>query len=339
VRHLTGFALVLSSLGTGILLHSSFPHFFSWKGSTGSPLGEIRQGSQGFTNPLLECSNSPAKEFSSLREKLIAAEQSAEKEGLAKRVAIYFRDLNNGPWIGVDEDLRFSPASLLKVPLLMAYLKQAERVPDLLSRKIVYRREEADIKGVSANILPERRLKNGETYKLETVLDRMISESDNDALAVLATPEFLSIEKKIIDDLGITTERSADDVTITVKEYASIFRVLFNASYLSRSTSEKALSMLTRTRYQKGLAGSIPRNIPIAHKFGERQFGNQFQLHDCGIIYYPRAPYLLCLMTQGDNLDNLSKVIGELSRIVFHEVSSQLQTSQAGPMTNLINSR
>jgi len=27
------------------------------------------------------------------------------------------------------------------------------------------------------------------------------------------------------------------------------------------------------------------------------------QLHDCGIVYYPETPYLLCVMTKGWNFE------------------------------------
>ncbi len=34
--------------------------------------------------------------------------------GRASHISVYFRDLNNGPWFGINEKEEFSPASLLK---------------------------------------------------------------------------------------------------------------------------------------------------------------------------------------------------------------------------------
>jgi hypothetical protein len=78
--------------------------------------------------------------------------------------------------------------------------------------------------------------------------------------------------------------------------------------------------------YKDGLIAGVPSNITISHKFGERELtdekGNVVnQLHDCGIVYYPEHPYLLCIMTRGKNIDNLSRSISAISKIVYQEVS------------------
>ena len=67
------------------------------------------------------------------------------------------------------------------------------------------------------------------------------------------------------------------------------------------------------------------KNIPVAHKFGERELPNADQLHDCGIVYVPKHPYLLCVMTRGDSLTNLTTVIAGLSEVVYNDVHTELQ--------------
>jgi hypothetical protein len=65
--------------------------------------------------------------------------------------------------------------------------------------------------------------------------------------------------------------------------------------------------------------------VPVAHKFAERsdpQTGEK-QLHDCGIVYYPRHPYLLCVMTKGPGFEGLAGVVARVSRMVYSEVDAQ----------------
>ena len=45
------------------------------------------------------------------------------------------------------------------------------------------------------------------------------------------------------------------------------------------------------------------------------------QLHDCGIIYYPGNPYLLCVMTRGDSFGELSSTIRDISDIIYGVVN------------------
>lgn len=44
-------------------------------------------------------------------------------------LSVYFRNLTNGNWFGIEEKELFSPASLMKLPLLLAYYKLEEQQP------------------------------------------------------------------------------------------------------------------------------------------------------------------------------------------------------------------
>ena len=99
---------------------------------------------------------------------------------------------------------------------------------------------------------------------------------------------------------------------------------MFNASYLSRESSERGLAYLAHSDFQNGLVAGVPQGITVAHKFGERVSANGAkQLHDCGIVYYPTRPYLLCVMTRGDDFSKLTEVIQSVSRIVYQSVDEQ----------------
>ena len=80
--------------------------------------------------------------------------------------------------------------------------------------------------------------------------------------------------------------------------------------------SEKALDILSKTTFNDGLVAGVDKGITVSHKFGE-YVGQQIELHDCGIIYYPENPYFLCIMTRGDNLDNLKDVIKNISGQIY----------------------
>jgi beta-lactamase class A len=116
--------------------------------------------------------------------------------------------------------------------------------------------------------------------------------------------------------------------SMSVKDYAAFFRIIYNSSYLERNMSEKALSLLSSVDYKEGLIAGVPSNLVVSHKFGERQAidkngGTTNQLHDCGIVYYPGHPYLLCVMTKGEKFEELSKIIAKISDIVYREIDSR----------------
>jgi len=278
-----------------------------------------------FINPLLECSSetiSQDKNLTTIRKSIENFISQQKKDQKITFASIYYRDLNNGPWFGINEKEYFSPASLIKAPLLIAYYKDAEIDPSILDKKIVntltFNPDDQDIQ-------PSQHLEPNQEYTVDDLLNRMIIYSDNLAYNLLLN----NIDNKklfdIYQDFDIDISKYKDDPSgniLTVKDYSSIFRILFNASYLDKKYSEKALSLLSQSEYQDALIKYIPKNITVAHKFGERYFVEigEKQLHDCGIVYYPQKPYLICIMTRGQNFDDLSNFIAQTSQLVYKQL-------------------
>ena len=112
-------------------------------------------------------------------------------------------------------------------------------------------------------------------------------------------------------------------INYNLLKFSRFFRILYNGSYLNFEKSNKALELLTKIEFKDGLVAGLPSEVPVAHKFGERQFGEEKQLHDYGIVYYPEKPYLICIMTRGKELSKLPHVISELSKVTYEEVSKK----------------
>lgn len=288
---------------------------------------QVRQvGEYRYTNPLLECEvaegtiDAKKQNFQDVLEKKL---EQIKIERKLTEAAVYFRDLNNGPAFGIDETGEFFPASLLKVPVMMAYLRWSEQEPGLLERGVVY--EQARDFGVAVAIRPREEMEPGKTYSVEELIRRMIIFSDNQALALLTARLPRERIHELFGLLGIGEDVLVDaQGKLTVKEYAGFFRILFNSSYLSRENSEKALLLLSSTDFNDALPASIPAGVPVAHKFGEAGTGeSERQLHDCGIVYFPDHPYLACIMTRGKDLESMKQAIRDASGFIYQKIDEQ----------------
>jgi beta-lactamase class A len=127
----------------------------------------VRQdtGEYTYINPLVECEASrgmPTPELSHIEDDTRDKIEEIKRDAGLTSVAVYFRDLRNGPWIGIDEDKDFAPASLIKVPIFMTLLKMSERDSALLDKRliIVFEGEQQIIQ----NIKPQEFAKSGEEY-------------------------------------------------------------------------------------------------------------------------------------------------------------------------------
>jgi beta-lactamase class A len=293
---------------------------------------EYRTGGYKFISPLLECDSGQKiyqGQTAALKEKLnnLIAEKIEAKKSSA--VAVYFRDLRNGPWFGINENIKFVPASLMKVPVMIAYYKLAESNPQILEKKIS---TDEPVKESFAQFYnPPEKIQSGKEYSAEELIHRMVAYSDNDALTLLLQNIDQQFLIRSYTDLGVIIPgaKSLDD-ELTVREYSSFFRILYNASYLEPEYSEQALQALSRSDFKNGIVAGLPENIQVAHKFGERfdvgpenQTTSEKQLHDCGIVYDPNHPYLVCVMSKGDDFDELAKTIRDISRTIYENLAGE----------------
>ena len=317
-------AAVIASFGIGVWVS---PYIFPTANQ--NIIKEIRNNfSYQFINPLLDCNSaniSQDQNLTSLKKSIQFIINQKINNQKISFASVYYRDLNNGPWFSINGDEYFSPASLIKVPVLMAYLKEAENYPSLLSKKII---DTKPFDYSQQNITPTQTLEINKEYTVEELIERMIIYSDNAAYELLLDNIDNAKIFNVYRDLDVDISKAQDDPNgniITVEDYASFFRILFNASYLNQSMSEKALNLLSQSQYYDGLVAGIPKDITVAHKFGERQFlpSKEKQLHDCGVIYFPEKPYLLCVMSRGSDFNQAANFIKEISQTVYNEISKR----------------
>lgn len=240
-------------------------------------------------------------------------------------LSIYVRNLNNWPWFGINEDINFAPIVQLKMPLFIAYLKWSEVEPSLLKTSLVLKKYIPNSIGF---FTPKSTLQEWKKYTIETLLSEMMINSDEQAAATLR--EYMPHEYliKIESELGIEVPLDNNDIkkTITLKEYSTFFRILYDAGYLSPKTSDFALAILTRTDFKQGIVHGVPENIQVANKFGERvatdNSGQEIhQIHDCGIVYYTKYPYIVCILSKWTDIEGWARAIWEASRIIYEEIS------------------
>jgi beta-lactamase class A len=301
-------------------------------GRGGAALRELREGGYRYVNPLVECEAGKeliqSEELRPFRSRVASWLQGELRFPGVKSVSVYFRELNDGIWFVIGEREVYTPASLRKVPMMIAVLKQAERAPDLLARTVPFRLQRDY--GADQTFKPSVAMVPGREYAVGELVRRMIVSSDNNAFMLLAGIVDPGEIDRVYDLMELRgPEATAEGEFRSVLTYASFFRILYNASYLGKELSEHALGLLAQSEFRRGIVEGVPAGMPVAHKFGEHRddASGEAQLHDCGIVYFPRHPYLLCVMTRGTSFDHLDDAIAATSRIIHHEVAAQFRAA------------
>lgn len=330
IRYASYFIYSLIIFFTGFFIGKVFFH----KKTPHKVLTQVQSTSHDYPllNPMVHCSEHPnvnMAELKNFKPEIENYVNEAKKKYPDIFISYYFRDLNNGLWIGENEKEKFSPASLMKIPVMIAVLKEAQKNPDLLNTRILYEKKAFE------SIQEESGFSkvDGKEYTVNEYIEQMIQYSDNVASLILT--KLIGEEKvaKVEDDMNLHISSAYNVLTnfVSVRSYSSLFRVLYNSSYLSKEMSERALNILTGVKYDKGIRASIPAQYVVAQKYGKRDMYDSnnhlktLQLHNFGIVYYPGKPFLLGIMTRGSTVEVKEKIIRELTAITFKEFDKEMK--------------
>lgn len=241
--------------------------------------------------------------------------------------SIFVKELETGRWIGIDEYREYPPASLMKVALMVAHFKKSEQDKDLLNRKLLFSKEFYNFTYPKPYAVSTK-LEVDASYSVQELINRMIIDSDNGAMTLLMANIESTYLESVFKDLGIHSPTEGAYV-ISPLDYSLFFRILYNATYLNKDMSEKALRLLTQTTFVDGLVAGVPEGTAVAHKFGENitldnaKKITAFELYDCGIVYYKPSPYFLCIMTEGPQKDSLQHTIRDVSKLIYEEIAKK----------------
>lgn len=279
--------------------------------------------------------------YTPLKDAVTAYANTATVKGNVSAVSVYYRDLNSNRWVALNPTDTFWPASMLKVVVLMSVLHSAETSPGILTQQITIPTatttpdSEQDFYPPSDPALP------GMSYSVNTLLQKMIVESDNTSNTALNSFIGESAVEKTFSDLYVPLPDPATGAGITTQQYSHLFRVLYNATYLSPVDSNRALELLSTTTFTQGIVAGVPAGTTVAHKFGETTLSPAFgaaastpvqhELHDCGIVYYPDHPYFICVMTRGTNYTALTNFIQGMSHTVWQQVDDLNNKTKPDP--------
>jgi beta-lactamase class A len=288
-----------------------------------SAVTNFRMNNYLFTRPLLLSDGAKESEsMHGLKHDIAGLIESKKSSGQLLSAAVHVVSLNDGEWISLNKDERFNPGSLFKVPVVMTFLREAEKNPALMDQKY-YLSPSAKVPPQTFN---EHYLVPGRSYTIRELMYNMIVKSDNYATLLLNQNVNLDEFGKFFNNIGLPTPDMHDrSYSLSVTEYSKFLRVLYNASYISNEDADYVLSLLVQTTFKEGMTKLLPSDVQVAHKFGEwgePGAGTVHQLHETGIIYIENTPILVNVMTKGMEVKTLPNVISEITKLVYDRVTT-----------------
>jgi beta-lactamase class A len=314
-------------MGLGLLLSKTL----SGSREKDTAENQLRLTGHRYTSPLLACDRvlkPRSEELSAVQSGVEQIISKAQSDAAISVASVYVRLLESGDEFLVNPQERYFPASLRKLPLMMQYFRESESDPAILTTK--RKLEASSSANFGATIPPKISPVANKEYSVQELLEMMIRYSDNVSFQVLYTAIGEERFQKVYEAMQMEYPQDFKALIDhrTPLDYALFFRTLYNATYLSVENSEKALALLADTDYVRGLMRYLPSEIPVAHKFGVAALtddsGKQYgELHDCGIVYKPGSPYVICIMTKSysPQIEQVEEVIARISASVYESIS------------------
>lgn len=227
--------------------------------------------------------------------------------GYAGVAGVSVRNLGTGEGFSIRGDETFPTASLIKVAVLVTLMDEVNRGHARLDeRTAMIARDRVGGSGVL------QYMQSGLQPTLGDLAWLMITISDNTATNLLIDKLNVKTVWDKMDSLGLhhtrihskTFLRStsiAVDSSVkyglgvtTPNETARLFELLYRGRAVSPALDSAALDILRNNQDATKLARWLPDTVTLAHKTGEVDQARS----DCGIIYGPDAPVVVCAMTR-----------------------------------------
>lgn len=235
--------------------------------------------------------------------------QAIEKEVLSilgenkDYYGVYYYDINSGGEYCLNEDKLFLAASTIKVPVSMMiadkiYNNEISENDEITYFESYYESGAGDLQDYVIE---------GDKIAVSELIEKMIVDSDNIACNMLRSIAG-SRNEYYMDITGQGTDENEN--TVTVKQQFLMLKHLYENEDNNRYYN-KIVNYMKNTTVHNRLDKYIPQEI-VAHKIGDYLEA----VNDIGIIYTDK-PYILCVLSNGDSLDNEAENIAKISESIY----------------------
>jgi beta-lactamase class A len=239
------------------------------------------------------------------------------------RTSLYLEFLNTGSNININTYERFWPASLTKLPIAIAAMREVDR--GAWTRDQVLTLEASDRTTVSSEL---GQAPTGTRFTLDQVLSALLRGSDNTAYQLLLRTLPAGSLEAMVEAVGLE-ELFDTDGRISAREYARLLRTLYTSSYLSEPSSQHVLELMNASGFPFFLRGAVPDAVPFPHKWGS--YPDDHTSLDAGIVYVPNRPYMLVVMVQGRGAAGEREAVQALMQQISAAAYRFFSTATAAP--------
>lgn len=233
-------------------------------------------------------------------------------KGTPGTYAVAIKNLKTGEAFYMNEDRVFEAASLYKLWVMALSYKLIESGkldPDKkFDKDITELNETFDIATESAELT-----EGTFTLEVKNALRQMITISHN--YSALALTQELGVARlsKFVKENGFINSKVQNPPLTTARDIEYFYEKLYSGQLGNKKTTSAMLSLLKSQQINDRLPRYLPRSVSVAHKTGELDYVK----HDAGIVFAPKGPYIIVVMSESKDPDEAVEQEALLSKAVY----------------------
>lgn len=269
----------------------------------------------------------------SLYQNVLKIKQEHELENLG----ISFYDIETTIQWSYNADHYFHAASTMKLAVLLAVFRQAERGELSLDSPVHVRNrfisivnQEPFMLDLGSDADPDVYSHLGKTLTVRELAYYMITKSSNLATNLLVDIVGIPTIQQALDEMdidGIRILRGVEDQAafeaglnneVTANGLLKLLRLIAEGKAVSPQACDEMLKIMLDQQYRSGIPAGLPKAARVAHKTGNISTVH----HDAGIVFLDdRKPYVLVILTQFPAEKARGTAVADVSRDIFAAIA------------------
>jgi beta-lactamase class A len=236
-------------------------------------------------------------------------------------IGLYYKNLNTGATIEINEEESYLAASIIKLPILIETLNQ---IKDGVIRDdmMITLREEDKVPSCGAL----NYLHNGIEVTIKDLYTLMIVLSDNTATNILINKLGIENINKTMNSLGLKNTRvnrllydemeqkKGKENYFSPKEMGLLLEQIYNGELIHEKISEEIQRIMKLQLMDSKIPYLLPEDTVVAHKTGEATGIT----HDVGIIY-SKNPFILCFASNNTIISIAEDALRKIALLCYEE--------------------
>jgi beta-lactamase class A len=257
-------------------------------------------------------------------------------ERKAKAIAVAVHDLETDFRFSLRGDRWFHAASTIKVAVLLAVFRAADKGQLRLNESLHVRNRFFSAAGgtvfrvdADRDATPELYQSIGRTASVSVLAHAMISGSSNLATNLLLDLLGVEYARTVLRDArveGVELRRGVEDHgaheqginnQATADGLLSLLSAI-RSDFLTNESKQQVIQILLEQRFNSMIPAGLPSHAVVAHKTGEISTVS----HDIGIVYLPeREPYVAAILTEFDpDQEGRREAVAAISEAIYRSL-------------------